>query len=98
MSDAPAPLRRHYSRTEICELFGFSTRSFDRMLKTGEIPGPDRRFGDSRLWSSESVEAMGRDNLDAPSRRRLHLKPVARPAAEPTQDPPRRGRRTGKEG
>jgi hypothetical protein len=94
MPDEPAPLRRYYTRTQICELYQFSTRTFDRMLAAGKIPPPDKKFGDTRLWSSESVEAMGNSNLDAPSRRRLHLKPVDLTAAEPATDPPgRRGRR-----
>jgi hypothetical protein len=96
MPDEPAPLRRYYTRTEICGgIYPISTRTFDRLLAAGEIPPPDRKFGDTRLWSSESVEAMGRDNVDAPSRRRLHLQPPALPAAAPTQDPlGRRGRKS----
>src|SRR5215831_5941659 len=102
MPDESAPLQRYFTRTQICGgIYPISTRTFDRMLAAGEIPPPDRRFGDTRMWSAESVEAMGRSNLDAPCRRRLHLKPVALPGAEPTQDPPPpRGRRplAGKEG
>jgi hypothetical protein len=97
MSDESAPLRRYYTRTQVCELYQFSTRTFDRMLASGEIGPPTKKFGDTRLWSSESVEAMGNSNLDAPSRRRLHHKPVALPADGTATDPlGRRGRRPKK--
>jgi hypothetical protein len=54
---------------DICEHFGISTRHFDRLRRMGEIPAPDIRIGDTKLWSFEVVAGMFRDDPDRPSRR-----------------------------
>jgi hypothetical protein len=64
---------------EICEYFGISTRHFDRLRARGEIPPPDVRLGDTKMWSSEIVSRIGRVDPDRPSHRRDHGK--ARTAA-----------------
>jgi hypothetical protein len=95
MPDEPAPLRRYFTRQQICgPIYPISTRTFNRLLAEGVIPAPDRRFGDTFAWSEEAVAQMGLIGLKELSRRRLHLKLQALPAADPATDQPRpRGRR-----
>jgi hypothetical protein len=61
-------------RLEICEFFGFSSRTFDRLRAEGRIPAPTHIVGDTRYWDREVVEDLFRVDKDVPSKRRDHRK------------------------
>jgi hypothetical protein len=64
---------------DICDYYGISTRHFDRLRLKGEIPAPDIRIGDTKLWSFEVVAGMFRDDPDRPSRRGGDMKTKGKP-------------------
>jgi predicted DNA-binding transcriptional regulator AlpA len=55
---APTQVRRGYRRLEICEQWGVSTRTFDRLRAAGQIPPPDVKIGRLMLWSAETVARL----------------------------------------
>jgi hypothetical protein len=65
------PRRAYFRRLEICQHFGFCSRTFDRLRADGVIPPPERQVGSHNnkrlygLWSLAQVEAMFRDGSAA---------------------------------
>jgi hypothetical protein len=58
-SESPSN-RLAYKKSEICELFGISGRTFDRLRAAGSIPKPDRWVGNIQMWSHEVVSGLFR--------------------------------------
>jgi hypothetical protein len=72
MSVSEQPSNRlAYKKSEICELFGISGRTFDRLRAAGSIPKPDRWAGNNiQMWSHEVVNGLFRTKPKGTPRRR----------------------------
>ena len=46
-----------YYKVEIAQMLGFSVRSLDRKISSGEFPQPDKIVGKRKAWRLSTVES-----------------------------------------